>query len=407
MSIDRYIDEAVRFGSGATDAFGRQRTSDPITLFDSQLQYDDAPLLWQTVMEGTATSAHSPSLACVIMQVDNGSGASVIRQTRTYHRYQPGKSQFVLCTFVFGTARTGNVKRVGYFDKDNGIFLEQNGTALSVVRRTSASGSPQDNAVAQADWNQDVMADLDITKSQIFYVAMEWLGVGSVECGFVIDGAFRPCHLFKNANNIANVYMTTANLPVRYELRNSDATNGATTLQAICCSVISEGGFETQRGYPFSVTNGIAEKGIVTTVKPILSIRPKATFNSITNRGQILLSGINAIASGRSVLVKVLYNPTLQSASYNSVNSSSITEWDQDATSLSGGIEISSFYVPAAASGNPQNPGAPGASTLGLLSRLPLSLDISGTANTVLTIAAASFTATASVSVSLQWQELR
>ena len=68
---------------------------------------------------------------------------------------------------------------------------------------------------------------------------MQWLGVGRVRVGFNINGVIYYAHYFNNANNLGSVYMSTPNLPVRYEV---SSTGGSVTLDQICCTVQSEGG---------------------------------------------------------------------------------------------------------------------------------------------------------------------
>ncbi|KKL09753.1 hypothetical protein LCGC14_2562720, partial [marine sediment metagenome] len=70
------------------DAFDRLRVSNPVTLFDSQFQYDKQPFLWnEDLTNGTAT--HLPNESAIDMVADANAEIAV-RQTRAYHRYQPG-----------------------------------------------------------------------------------------------------------------------------------------------------------------------------------------------------------------------------------------------------------------------------------------------------------------------------
>jgi hypothetical protein len=71
----------------------------------------------------------------------------------------------------------------------------------------------------------------------------EWLGMGSVRCGFVIDGKFIVTHTFLNANNLDTVYMRTANLPIRYMIIALDTLDSAATLQQVCSTTMIEGGY--------------------------------------------------------------------------------------------------------------------------------------------------------------------
>lgn len=385
------------------DAFGRQRVSNPTSIFDYQSQYDAGPLLWEDDTAGSGAAAHLPNEAAVELSVTTASGDRVTRQSRQYHRYQPGKSQLILMTFALGATQANTVKRVGYFDDDNGIFLEQDSAGIRFVRRTKTSGTAVDNDIEQASWNLDTFSDLDLTKTQILVIDFEWLGVGSVRVGFVVDGEYRYVHQMRHANSLTAVYMATGNLPVRYEIENTGTAASSATLKAICASVISEGGFESDRGVPFCASNGITTIA-VTTRRPILSVRPKATLNSIVNRAQIIIGGVNAYASTNTAYIEIVYGGTLTGASFASVDSNSVAEYDIAATAISNGQVINAFYVPASGSGVNQRPST---DSLGILSRLPLTLDKSGANPIPISIVATSFTGTSNVSGSAFWQELR
>ena len=389
----------VTIGDGANlDAFQRLRVSDPVTLFDYQSEYDEGSLLWGATTSGTASQTHDAANSSVNLTTGTTAADSIIRQTLQYHRYQPGKSQLVLSPFDLQGMETNNRARIGYFDDDNGVFLEEYNGTTSFVIRNGAS----DTAVAQASWNLDTYPALDLAKAQILVIDLEWLGVGRVRIGFVHEGQITYCHEFMHDNTGSGVYMRTANLPLRYELTNVDGGT-ADIIKAICASVISEGGFESDRGIPFCSSNGTTTIG-VTTRRPILSIRPKATFNSITNRGEIIITGINALAETNNAYLEIVYNGSLTGANFASVNADSITESDVAATAISGGIVVNALYVPAASQGNQQSPGS---NQLGLLSRLPLTLDKAGANPINLSVVATSFSATSNVTSSLYWQELR
>ena len=174
---------------------------------------------------------HSPNDSGVILSGTTASGSTSIRQTFEYYRYQPGRSQQVLMTGVMGAKKTNVRQRIGLFDANNGLFFEQDGTNLKVVRRTKTSGVVVDNAVFQSAWNIDHLDGagksgilLDMSKAQIFVIDFEWLGVGRVRFGFNINGITYYCHQIFNANNLTTVYMQTANLPLRYELQNTAAS---------------------------------------------------------------------------------------------------------------------------------------------------------------------------------------
>lgn len=386
------------------DAFGRQRVSDPVTLFDSQLTVNDQPLLWESA--GAGTAAHVAAKSAVQLSV--AGGESILRQSRQYIRYQPGKSQLILMTGVLGAATADITQRIGYYDDMNGIYFQQTSTGLAVVRRSSVSGTTVNTAVAQADWNIDTMdgngasgITIDTTKAQIFFIDIEWLGVGRVRCAFVVDGKVYYCHQFLNTNTFDTIYMQSANLPLRYELI-SGSTGTASDMFQICSSVISEGGFEADRGIPHSVGHGSAGIASVQARRPVLSIEPVTTYNGTVNHGEIVPLDVSIYAVTNPVFWEVVYGGTISGGSFGSVGSNSIVEYDVAGTAISGGEVIASGYV--AAAGNPQQ--AKAITEGALASKLPMATGYSGTVPIPLSVVCTGIGGAATVYASVTWREL-
>jgi len=237
------------FSSFRTDLFGRIKTSEPFTIFDSSHRYSqNADFSDLTATNGTVTYNANQSTA--LLNVTTESGSKVSRETKKVFPYQPGKSLQVMQTFCFAPAQANLRQRAGYFSRQNGFYLEQDGTNVYLVKRSYVTGSVVETRVAQADWNIDPLngsgpsdISLDLSKAQILWSEYEWLGVGSVRLGFAIDGYFVPVHAFHHANYIDSVYMTTATLPVRFEIENTGVTSAASSLKQICVTVISNGGY--------------------------------------------------------------------------------------------------------------------------------------------------------------------
>lgn len=250
--IIRTVQSSSGYEPSGTDAFGRLQVAAPQTLLDSQNVYKENTKFY-TVTSGTASTSFDSDASLVDMNVNSASGDEVIKETKRVFPYQPGKALEILATFCFNEPKTNLRQRVGYFGASNGVFLEQDDDTIYLVVRSSSSGSVVENRIAQSNWNVDPLdgtgnsgVTLDLTKSQIFFTDIEWLGVGTVRCGFVINGAFVFAHKFHHANtaNVSNgTYMTTACLPIRYEITNTGATSGASTLKQICTSVVSSGGY--------------------------------------------------------------------------------------------------------------------------------------------------------------------
>jgi hypothetical protein len=269
---------ATTIGGTNLDAFGRLRVSNPVTLFDSQNRYIDGDQFSNITATG-GNVVYVANESSFNLNVSAASGSSVIRQSKTVQGYQPGKSLLIMNTFAMATLKANCRQRVGYFTADNGIYFEAVGTVLNLVIRSSATGSIVEERIPQAQWNGNTLLSgtvLDPTLTQIFWCDVEWLGVGNVRTGFVINGVFIVCHTFQHANQPGNttVYMTTATLNPRYEITNTGATSGASTMKQICSTVISEGGYtpSTKIGY---VTNNTVPTRVssANTVTALCSIR--------------------------------------------------------------------------------------------------------------------------------------
>lgn len=415
MDVHGALNVAIPDGPNL-DAFSRLRTSHNQTLFDSTLEYDLSPNFWHDLTSGAASAVtHVANESSATLTCGTESNAYCIRQTKEYFHYQPGKSQLVATSFVFGAAATNVVRRVGYFDDQNGIFLEQTGTDVALVRRTYTSGSAVDNRVVQASWSEDVLDGtghsaftLDLSKVQILVIDLQWLGAGRVRVGFDIDGHIVYAHEFRNANTLDKVYMRTASLPVRYEIRNTALQGGNNTMKQICSMVAAEGGLEREFAYTFSANNGTTATA-VTTRRAVLSIRPKATFNSIAVRNKIIAEVVNMMAGTNNALYEVVYNPTFSTGggalTWTSADANSTVEYsvhgDANAGAFTGGMVVQSGYLPSGS-------GVERISQDRLtVTRFPLVLDSAGANPTSLSIVFTATTGTSNCNAAWNWREIR
>lgn len=360
------------------DAFGRLRTSSPFTIFDSKQIADKQPLFWddQETSGGGTSTTYNTNQASTTIAVDNLTAGTRVRQTFRHFNYQPGKSQLIFMTFVLGTRTTGITRRVGYFNTNNGLYLQQTSTGLAVVRRTFTSGGVSNNVVNQADWNMDTLdgngpsgITLNEAMAQILIIDFEWLGVGRVRFGFNIDGVTIYVHEFDNANNLSLVYMSTPNLPLRYEISN-DGTGAAAGLVHICSSVASEGGVEFT-GFSLAVDRGITALATNndTNIYPLIAIRLKSGYLGTTINITNLDIIVTTTADYRWAL---LLNPTIvgTALSFTSVTNSAIEAQvnTTNATTITAGTgtKLGSGYVSSTAISRPNvAPNLTGILTLG------------------------------------------
>lgn len=287
------------FGGQSADAFGRLRVSNPYTLFDTQARYYDHEQ-YSSATNGTANVVYQANSSTFMCNVGSASGDYVLCETVRVFPYQPGKSLLTLSSFCFNDPKLNLRQRIGLFDADNGVFFEANGLDLYMVIRSSSTGSIVEDRILQSNWNIDTLSgsggasnpsgiELDPALVQIWFCDIEWLGVGSVRVGFVIDGQYVTCHTFHHANipstgttNNTTTYMTTATLPLRCEITNTGSTGSASMLRQICASVISEGGFQLSgSGNPRAASHVIGTPVRLpndASFKPVIAIRLKSTM---------------------------------------------------------------------------------------------------------------------------------
>jgi len=425
---DVYGSQQVVIGGQAADAFGRMRIANPISLFDTQFQYDNQPLLFQTQSVGGSVTKTSGESSLTLSTGGTTLGNFATNQTKQYMRYEPGKSQQIMMTGFLG-GKVSNVRsEIGYSDANDGVFFRMDGTlGACVVMRSSVPGVsvgpiPQialtpgsgsgyavgdtgtinngnadatyiilavsggvptaimltgagtgyttalangttkggtqagsgtgmtvnilnETVTAQANWNFDKMdgtgvsgVTLDFSKCQVFAVDFQWLGVGRVRFGFFINGALIICHQIFNANVTTAPYMNTPNLPCRAFIQNTGTASGTTTMKQVCMAVISEGGVENPVAFQFSAVSGVGSATSTPTGvrTPLVSIQPKTTFNSITNRGGLRPVAVTILCTpgaAQPVYWELVYNPTLAgSPSFASVDPNSLVNFDRAAS---------------------------------------------------------------------------
>ena len=342
--------------SAALDAFGRLRVSNPMTLFDSSHRYKDNNL-WNTSTASGGTAVFDANQGLVDLNVTTTSGSKVYRETTKVFSYQPGKSLLVMTTFVMNPAKANLRQRVGYYGADNGMYLELDGAGgsiLAFVKRSSVSGALVETKVAQSAWNYDKLdgtgpsgMTLDITKAQILWMDFEWLGVGTVRLGFVIDGKFILCHQFHHANLVTATYITTASLPLRYEIENTGTTASNSTLKQICSTVISEGGYQLnglQQAVNIPIT-APRTTSVAGTYYPILSLRLKSSPNFLD--AVIILTALSVLGTGNGVNYnwKVIASGATTGGTWVSAGANSAVEYNITGTSFTGGRTLASGYL--------------------------------------------------------------
>jgi hypothetical protein len=336
----------------SVDAFGRIRVAQPYTLFDSQHQ-DVENDKWDTLITGSGTKIHLANESAIKLEIGTANNDSIIRETLRVMPYQPGKSLLIMNTFTMGTPKANVVQRVGYFTANNGIYFENDSGNNYIVLRSSVTGNVVEQRVAQTDWNIDRFdgtgfssqgagpehsVGLNVDKSNLFWLDVEWLGVGDVRCGFLVDGLLKTAHIFHNDNKNPTTYMRSAILPLRYEIFNKGETTSNTAMRQICSTVISEGGYN-QINQSRTASNPITGKNLTAGINnPMVSIRLKSNrLNAVVVPVAVDLYGLQATAFKYRIFENVT---SLTGASWATTDVSSSVEYDLSATAMTGGTLV-------------------------------------------------------------------
>lgn len=388
--------------SFSIDAFGRWRTSGKGERFSAEFLYDKQPELFDEIVTGAGTITHNASsrdVTLAVVSADDGSGAHFPQHW--HNPYTPVNSQLVDMTGTLDAAGIGG------------------GTAAIVLRNGITA---TETVIEQADWESPNL-DIDWATSQIFQIDFQSLKVGRLRMSLVRGGLPALVHVITNDNIRVEGYWQYAALPAFWRIYNSggmtiseigyaDDSNGIffrytlpanalAKVQAICVGIISEGGVALldMPGFQRTADRGVTPVAVSTTLVPVISIRPSATFNSIVNRSLVIPEGFD-IATDNAVRYVWLLNPTLTDASWASVNPlTSAVDVDIAATAVTGGHAIASGYV---STGRNTESGSQG-----LLGRAPLSLGNTGSADILTLAMVRTLTTDADVLASVHWKEIR
>ena len=403
-------DVAIR-DSANLDAFSRLRVSNPLILHNSQFTYDLAAIIYEQITNGAgATVTHDSTNRQALMTfASTPTGGKAYMQSYEYLPYQPGRSQLIFVTFNMIAAVANTLKFAGYSDGVNGIEFQLSGTTKQFIVYSASSAGNE--TVTQSSWNLDKLdgtgasgITLDITKTQILVIDVQALYVGRVRIGFDINGTITYAHEFLHANIFSSPYVQSANLPVRCGMTCTGTVS--TTMNFICSAVISEGGSEDINVYGYTFQQDSGPISVTTGGTHMLSLRPRTTFNSITNRTRVAYIDVEIYNSGvQPVHWQLCIGQAISgTTTYNNVNTAySSSEYNILGT-LSGSptLIIDGGYV--SSSGSSQ-----GVTNTAIISRYPITLDAAGLHRSLgtLTLKCTSLSGTQTVYAAIKFREIR
>lgn len=327
-------------------SFGNIRVAEPTVIGDLINTYGFNSVEWDRRLVGSATSSFDADLSANIIRVTgSASGSSACLRTNTYFRYRAGQDLRLKQTVhVSGGVHVSQSIDWGFFDDSDGIMWRRSSGTTKIVVRSSTTGTPTETSVEQASWNVDRMdgsgsslVALDTSLQNIYETDFQWLGAGSIRS--FVNGHL--VNVIENSNLRARPYMRTARLPLSYEVKNYGVADSG-SLHQVCASVEIVGRDSAPSRETFGTAND-ADINVTTTGRPIMSIRPAASFMGETNRTTVLPALLNLSVESSvpsRVAFRVIVNGTLTSASFGAPYSDSSIERDVSATAVTGGLLI-------------------------------------------------------------------
>jgi hypothetical protein len=348
--VDRQGAASVRFAEGSTqfDGFGRMNVANLTSIGDYQSHYGLNEEVWYTNEVGTGSVAYVPAHAGALLSTSMADGDIASITTHKYHPYQAGTGQQILVTAYTGdTGKVGVTRRWGYFDDNDGLFFQLKDNTLSVVVRSSVTGSVVERVYPQADWNNDrfdgtgtSQLDLDLTKHNLYWINFAWLGVGVVRFGvYGEDGARLVAHVVQNGNIRQEPYLSNPRLPIRYEIENTTTQGSTTELFAGCAAVMVEGSIAKQHK-PMGGADVPLKTITGTGVTPLAAARSMLTYAGARNRIMALPQDIDiqAFHTGTDnparIKFLIIKNPTVTGQTWIPVpsNAESSLEFEPSST---------------------------------------------------------------------------
>jgi hypothetical protein len=184
-----------------------------------------------------------------------------LRTTKQPSIYQPGKSRLFYMTGVLMDTITPNTtSQMGFFDVDSsnppviteGTYFKCNGTNFYWE---DATQNLPITSVVQSSWNIDTFdgngpsgktltVAANANKTFLIVIDQEWLGVGRLRCGFIIDGVIYYAHQFLH-NGLTVQYTKTPRISLSYYIYGATTANA---MRQMCStSIIEDGYFSTGR----------------------------------------------------------------------------------------------------------------------------------------------------------------
>lgn len=334
---------SVLFGTQNSDSYIRQRVSEPSIEFEfnayNDILFSSTRCLFSKTETSGATITHSSSNKSYVLTSGTTNGAAAVAQQNKYNHCVPGISQPVILTFLFGSRVTNTVKKIGYFDANDGIYVEQDGTNEYICLKNSISATTE--RIAKGSWSTETNS-LDFSKIQNVVIDYQYFGM--IRIGFLIDNKILNAYTFYNSNTDTVLQFASPSLPIRWEITNTAGSAGSTMSVYAGC-VFSEGISNRNNLLRSLYSAKTAGVNAGTTETGILAIRPANTFLSQNNTTTLYPVALNLFTETRAIEINVIVGSTITGGAWASANANSAAEYNATMTGFSGGIRVATFYA--------------------------------------------------------------
>ena len=381
---------------------GRLRISPQISLGDYKQHNDAAMGEFNTEQIGGGNFIYENSCVGGTELNVTSLNDAVIRQSYQWHNYFAGKPQKIELTASYFQPQTDVVKRMGYFSSTtttpfdtslDGMFFESsNGTIYCKVLRNGTEMF----SLEQSAWeNQSELVSFAPTNFNFYVIEFLYLGGAVVNFWVLTEYGLTKIATYQHVNVDVNTFVKSPNQPIRYEIRS---TGGAGEFNHICSDVAVEG-FSSVVGIESSHNNGPAYVSLplAGTRYALIGIRQKADRRNVQLG---ITNGSFISGSNDDLLVELYYGGTTAGtetwtpSTFSNVETYNAADYVTEADRVhTGGRLIDSLYV--VSSGN---------QTKGVQSSRRIGSYINGQREPAY-VCVTPFSASASVSVSMNWNE--
>jgi len=328
-------------------AFGELSVAQPSPRVLVHFPYNINTDIISTTVAASGTVTHSGQFAVIGAGAATSSNASM--ETNRLLEYNPGTGGLARFTAVFTDGVAGNSQIAGIGSTTDGFFFGFNGTEFGILHRAASS----DTWIPQTKWNGNRMLGnerylqtLDPTVGNVFQIRYQWLGFGAIR--FYIEdqvrGSLELVHTIQYAN--ANTLVSVNNPSFPFYAQSANTTNNTNvTIQISSIGLYIEGK-DSSAGETRQAKDNT--KTAVSTETNILTIRNKATYQSVPNRVVVQPDFVTAAVDGtKNATIRIYANATLGgSPSYTDISTNtSVVDFDVAGTTVSGGVLLASFAL--------------------------------------------------------------